>query len=246
MYKKTSQYLVKIANINKYMTIVDLACGTGVTTIEILKKAGTSGKIIGIDSSKEMLDIAKKKIKQKNVYFIQSPAEEIDQAIKGKVDLVLCNSAFWQMNMNRTLQSIKRILKNNGKFIFNIGSQFYKFPKNPRASRDVLFFSIMKEIAAELYGLKPKKRKLKLLDFETINKILKNNSFEIDSYKILEFRQTAKDTYEFFKIPVMTGWVFPNLNYSERMMILDKAYKKVDKSKKFTSKWIYFVTKKVA
>ena len=42
----------------------------------------------------------------------------------------------------------------------------------------------------------------------------------------------------------MTEGEFPNLSYSERMKILEKAYKKVDKSKKFTSKWIYFVTKK--
>ncbi len=90
VYRKTSKFLVRIAGIKKGITVVDLACGTGVTTREILKKTGSFGKVLGVDSSKEMLNIAKKKIKRKNVFFVHSSAEEIDRAIKEKVDLVLC------------------------------------------------------------------------------------------------------------------------------------------------------------
>lgn len=243
MYKKTSKFLVKIANIKKGMIIVDLACGTGITTREILKKLGTSGKVIGIDSSKEMLNVAKKKNKQKNVSFFQSKAEKINKIIKEKVDLVLCNSAFWQTNMNKTLIGIKKILKNDGKFIFNLPSQYYKFTKGPK---ETLFSPIMQQIATNIYRLKPKKKKLKLLDFETIIKILKNNCFKIVSYKTFEFKKTAKDVYEFLKIPIMTEKTFLSLKYSEKMKILDRAYKEVDKSRKFVRKWMYFVAKKSA
>lgn len=242
MYRKTSQFLVKTANIRKGMTIVDLACGTGVTTHEILKKLGSSGKIIDIDFSGEMLNIAKKRNKQKNISFIQSSAEKIDMLTKESIDLVLCNSAFWQMDMDKTLRCIKRILKKDGKFIFNLPNQYYKFPKK---TRNVLFFPIMQEIATKEYGLKPKKRKFKLFDFKSVNKIIKSNSFKISFCKTSAFKQTAKDIYEFYKIPVMTDKAFPNLDYSERMKILDQAYKRVDKSKEFISKWIYFVLKKL-
>lgn len=243
LYKKTSQFLVKISDIRKGMSIVDLACGTGVTTTEILKKLGTSGKIINIDLSKEMLGIARKKNKQKNVSFVQLPAEDISTMIKEKIDLVLCNSAFWQMDMNKTLLGIKKILKNDGKFIFNLPSQHFKFSKK---YRDVSLSPIMQEIAIKEYGLKPKNRKLKHLDFKTVDKIIKNNSFKIIFCKTLKLNQTAKDVYEFLKIPVMTERILPNIDYLERMKILDRAYKQINKSKKLQINWLCFVIKKSA
>lgn len=207
MYRKTSQFLVKLAEIKKGMVIVDLCCGTGIATKEILKKIGTSGKVIGVDSSKEMLVIAKKKFKQKNVSFIQTSEEEIVKIIKEKVDVVLCNSAFWQMNGDKALKTINSILKGDGKFAFNLPNQIYNIDSflSPEKSSII---SIMRKIRLE--------------------KMLASNFFKIISCKALKFRRTAKDKYEFLKIPIMTKRMFPNLDYSERLKILNKAYRTVN------------------
>ncbi len=247
-YKKTSKFLVKLAKIKKGTIIIDLACGTGITTKEILEKTGSFGKVIGVDLSKEMLNIAKKKIKQKNVSFIHSPAEEIDRVIKEKVDLILCNSAFFIMDMDKTLKSIRRVLRDGGMFIFNLSEQYHKFPKKLKINLHfpIILKMAMQKIVVEKYKykIKSEKEEIGFLNSKTINKVLKNNSFKIDYYKTLKLKRTPKDFYEFLKIPLMTRGMFPNLDYSERMEILDMAYKKVKKPKKFKMKWTYFVVTK--
>ena len=52
------------------MTILDLACGTGVSTKEILKNLGETGKIYAVDFSEAMLNLAKKEIKKIRMSFL--------------------------------------------------------------------------------------------------------------------------------------------------------------------------------
>ncbi len=219
MYRKTSQFLVKLADIKEGMSVVDLCCGTGIAIKEIIKELGTSGKVIGIDSSKEMLAIAKKKFKQKNVSFIQASGEEADKAIKEKADIVLCNSAFWHMNMDKALHGIKNVLKDDGKFVFNLPNHYIDIDVFINPKRASFFSNMLKAM---------------------LEKEIRNNSFRIESYKILELMRTAKDVYEFFKIPITLTF----LKQSERANILKEVYRQTDKSKKIKNKWICFVVKK--
>jgi len=51
--------LIKSARIRSGYTVLDLACGTGLVTEQILTKVG-KGQVYGVDSSKSSLDIARK------------------------------------------------------------------------------------------------------------------------------------------------------------------------------------------
>jgi ubiquinone/menaquinone biosynthesis C-methylase UbiE len=245
MYKKTSRFLVNLSKIKKEMVVLDLACGTGTTLKEILNKLKKTGKIIGIDSSKDMINIAEKKFKQKNISLFCLPAEKIDGVIKEKADLILCNSAFWQIKTSKLLTSVRKILKNKGKFIFNLPGQCYKFSTKPKKVKNVTILQNFDNIAIKKYGAKLKNvKKQNSWDFNSINKILKDNNFKIISFKILKNKRTVKDQYEFLKIPLMTSNRFFGLNYSKRMKILKEAYKKTKKINKIENKWIFFVVKK--
>ncbi|VVB76336.1 Ubiquinone biosynthesis O-methyltransferase [Candidatus Tiddalikarchaeum anstoanum] len=52
----------------KNKTILDLGCGTGRYAIPL----SNSNKVVGVDSSQSMLEIARKKIKNKNITFVNS------------------------------------------------------------------------------------------------------------------------------------------------------------------------------
>jgi ubiquinone/menaquinone biosynthesis C-methylase UbiE len=80
-YKKTNKKLIKLANIKNNSIIVDLACGTGITTQEILIKNPNIQKIYAVDFSSEMLDRAKNSIQSEKVIFINSDAENIEKVI---------------------------------------------------------------------------------------------------------------------------------------------------------------------
>ena len=58
-YKQTNEKLIKIADINPNQVVVDLACGTGLTTKEVLKNCPDVKKVYAIDFSEDMINVAK-------------------------------------------------------------------------------------------------------------------------------------------------------------------------------------------
>ena len=249
IYKKTSSDLVNIAKIKKGMVIIDLACGTGITTEKILKRIKGTGKIYAVDASLKMVEIAKKKIKNDNVVFVHSSAEKINKVIKEKADMVISNSAFWQMNTDKTLSALNSILKNDGKFIFNLPQQFFIFSQKPK---DDLISSSFRRLAVEIaikkYGFSPSNKKLSrrnLFNIRKIREILEDNNFVLDFYKIINYKRTPKDIYEFYKIPNFAENLLPGLSYEKKVNILNTAFKQLNiKTEYSNNKWIYFVARK--
>src|SRR3989344_2128089 len=79
-YRATSRDLVEFAQLQKGMSVVDLGCGTGVTTREILNVLGTTNIVYAVDYSPSMCKFAKKNVRDFfNVEFIQAAAENFHQ-----------------------------------------------------------------------------------------------------------------------------------------------------------------------
>ena len=94
-------------------TILDIACGTGTLAIELAQ----SGHVVrGIDSSPEMIRIAKSKsIKLPNLFFDVQDMVRFD--VDGKFDLVTCT--FDSINYIRKLNDLREML-------FRVASVLYK------------------------------------------------------------------------------------------------------------------------
>jgi ubiquinone/menaquinone biosynthesis C-methylase UbiE len=116
---KSTAKLVSIAEIRDDYKVLDLACGTGAVTKQILTKIGKNGQIVGIDSSKTAIKIAKKWNNRTNVDFIISDAEHF--TFNEKFDAVTCQYAlFFFPNVRKSLQNIKHCLKKNGALTLSV------------------------------------------------------------------------------------------------------------------------------
>ena len=74
----------------EYRRILDLACGTGNSTLAIAEKFPRS-EIVGIDLTKSYLDVAARKFKTRhvsNIELVHMPAEDMRQ-LPGEFDLVI-------------------------------------------------------------------------------------------------------------------------------------------------------------
>ena len=111
---RSSSELVKLANIRTGYTVLDLACGTGAITKRITTMVGSTGKVVGVDSSISAIKIAKKENNHKtNLDFVLSDAEFIK--FNKKFDVVTCQYAlFFFPNAHKVLLNIKQYLKKNG------------------------------------------------------------------------------------------------------------------------------------
>lgn len=238
-YIKTNEKLVEFADIQGNQIIVDLACGTGLTTKEILRKNPNVNKIFAIDFSKNMINVAKNYINSNKVSFIIGNANNINNLLKEKVDLIVCNSAFWQFdNLEKVLNSASKILKENGKFVFNLNQQFFNFTEIEKNQKLIIEF-IFKELKKRKYKTDNKiKSKLKM---DYILNIFSNSGFRLE--KVLNYNlgiRTLEDFVEFLKIPA-TATFFEGVNKKDQEDILKNVYENFNyKNIAINNRWIYF------
>lgn len=102
--------------------ILDLACGTGEATL-ILKKRGYT--VVGLDNSKEMIEVAKKKVGSEEIEFVIQDMRNFE--LDDKFDAVI--SLFDSLNnlekdedLYKTFRSVRKHIKNDGIFIFDMNT----------------------------------------------------------------------------------------------------------------------------
>ena len=119
-----NQITKEINPINK--SVLDVATGTGSLAIDLSKSAE---KVVGIDLSSKMLDVAEKKRKNDNLSFLLMDASCM-KFNDEEFDLVTISLGLHDMPLDiRTLvlKEVKRVLKRNGKlYILE-----YDLPQNP-------------------------------------------------------------------------------------------------------------------
>lgn len=244
-YKQTNEKLIKIADINPNQVVVDLACGTGLTTKEVLKNCPDVKKVYAIDFSEDMINVAKEFVQSKKVAFIVADAQDLDKFISEKVDVVLCNSAFWQFqNQNKVLNVILKILKDSGKFVFNLNQQFFDFGK-PEPNQKILINTIFSEMKER--GYEPSNKIAPKIDKEKIEELFSQAGYTLEKTETINIGpRKLDDFFNFFKIPA-TATFFENVTEEDQEQILSSAYEKL--KNQFTqiknNKWVYFVFKKI-
>jgi ubiquinone/menaquinone biosynthesis C-methylase UbiE len=155
MYRDTSRDLVELARPAPGAVVVDLACGTGVTTREILAALDQDGRVTGIDRSAAMLAVAGRSVTDSRGSWVRASAEEFDQAVPGPVDAVICNSAIWQTDFASTVRAAHAVLAPGGVLAFNIGAEFVRDTTDTTVPTRFPLMTMMCQIAADQYGWSP-------------------------------------------------------------------------------------------
>ncbi len=127
IYKKKN-YKKEFLNIQKNLltntpiikNILDIGCGTGLFTKFFAKKYDSN--ILGIDASKYMLEIAKKKIKNKNIKFKLQKLEKFSSKKQFEIIYSLFHVLSYQtkkLNIEKFFKIAGNNLKKDGLFIFD-------------------------------------------------------------------------------------------------------------------------------
>ncbi len=93
--------------------VLDVGCGTGYPAVEILRKMPSDARLIAIDESSAMLDVARKKIQEagyKGVFFRTESAEPKLSFADDVYDAVVCNLGVSEMeNPGRAIADFARV-----------------------------------------------------------------------------------------------------------------------------------------
>jgi SAM-dependent methyltransferase len=249
MYQDTSRDLIAMAGLSADAAVLDLACGTGVTSREILAVLGPGGKVIGVDKSAAMLAMAARAIADRRVTWVQAPAENVDRHVTVPVDAVVCNSAIWQTDLAATTAAVRNLLAARGHFVFNVGARFIVRQGDPDFPADrPSLISIMREIAAREYTWRPPQpgtppRGRPRLSQESICRCLDRAGFDVEQVAEFTYQQDAEAERAWFSVPVFTRDHLPGLPYQERMRVLAKAYARLGPGQPEQTHWVAFAAR---
>ena len=88
--------------------MLDLACGTGLVTIPAKHHVGPTGKVMGIDFSDGMLEVARRKTSEQGlqISYIEHNITDLGSLDLAKFDVITCASAL--LLMPNPLHAVKR------------------------------------------------------------------------------------------------------------------------------------------
>ena len=99
--------------------ILDIGCGFG-DLLKFFRNSGHNSELVGIDISDGMIEEAR--LDNSNIKFSVADAENMDFN-DNSFDIVICKHALYHFNdIDKVINEVFRILKDNGKFIITINS----------------------------------------------------------------------------------------------------------------------------
>ncbi|OUQ25836.1 hypothetical protein B5E77_10175 [Lachnoclostridium sp. An131] len=115
----------------KDKAVMDIGCGYGAMTIKI---ANSGAKyVLGIDSSKKMIQKGMLENSHENITYKVLPAEQIASSIHEKFDLIVsCLAIHYVEDFQKLFSDIYNLLEQNGNFIFSMEHPMYTASKFPQ------------------------------------------------------------------------------------------------------------------
>jgi ubiquinone/menaquinone biosynthesis C-methylase UbiE len=104
-------------------TVLDVACGEGHLSRKLAESVKGKIQITGIDASKTLIEIAKKRNKTFSdcLEFRVGDASRMDQVPSNTFDIVICNMALMFIKQyEEAIREVARVLKPRGMFIFSL------------------------------------------------------------------------------------------------------------------------------
>jgi ubiquinone/menaquinone biosynthesis C-methylase UbiE len=183
--------------------VLDVSCGTGWPTIEILRRMKDGSRLIAIDASSAMLDVARRKVAdlgplgKRGVFFRTESAVPKLSFTDDVYDLVVCNLGLDEMpSLDSALRDFSRVAKRGGEVrcTLPLEGTFQEFHD---LYREVLIKHDRHEALERL-----EKHIARYPTIDNVERAMRNASLDGD-IEIEEFTLLFKSSREFFFAPVI-------------------------------------------
>lgn len=105
--------ILELAEIKDNSKILDVGTGTGILISYLLEKLPS--KLVGVDISENMIEVAKNKYKDKNVQFVVSDIMDFNE---NKYDYIFIYSAYPHFkDKEKLFEHLSKLLNSNGKIV---------------------------------------------------------------------------------------------------------------------------------
>ncbi len=121
-----TQALFQMSGATTDLDVCDLACGEGHLTRML---APNARNVIGVDFSGRLLEQARQQTTNHNVRFVHDDVQYLSSLPNAYFDLVVSNLALMDIpDLSAVYQSVARVLRSSGRFVFSITHPCYQAP----------------------------------------------------------------------------------------------------------------------
>jgi SAM-dependent methyltransferase len=126
LFRQSNQSLVAAAELQPGMRVIDLGCGSGLTSLAALEAVPEGLELILVDSSPSMVEAARRRVGARASAYHVADAADLAPLVAGKVDRVLCNLALWYFkDPEAVLRQLRKVIKPTGRLCFSLLGTFF-------------------------------------------------------------------------------------------------------------------------
>ena len=236
IYRTLNEHLCELAKVERARRILDLACGTGATTLECLKHMPADAEIVGVDASQEMVDVARENVQDPRAEFFVAPAASVGGIVDGPFDRVVCNAAFWQFPAARpVLIALSTLVAPRGLFVFNVPAERVAGESAPVHA----FQAALARCLEERIG-KASDPPSSTFNPERFADDARETNFDIVDRERFVYHGEQGELVDLMTIPAMLAPLAPGLSHDECEAALEAARRRIDPEQPVEVPWIYF------
>ncbi|MGD8394909.1 MAG: methyltransferase domain-containing protein [Candidatus Eiseniibacteriota bacterium] len=236
LYRASSRGLVELLAPAPDAHILDIGCGTGVSTLAVLERLGPGGRVTGIDASGSQIACARGAVVDDRATFVQVPPDDPSGAVGATFDGALSSAAFWQILLEPMLRFLARALHPGSKLVFNMfpdalpGVAAAAEPpfrkREDRASASASLERLMLRTARARYGYEHPGRPAR--DRERYESwfldALDQAGFKRGRSRCRHLERTPEEARAWYAIPIFRRNVVPGLSIEESAAVLEEAW----------------------
>jgi ubiquinone/menaquinone biosynthesis C-methylase UbiE len=203
-FRRLNSELIEIMDLTPNARVLDVGCGTGASSIQILN-ALPSGKVWGLDNSPEMLNKARDNYGDSNrIVFVEGDASNLSNYFEEEFDAIIYSASIFLIpDYGKSLRQARSLLAENGQIGLTFMDGVYD-------SDGANLFVTANEIGKVGVSTKKPVRIEDLCSFFS-------DTFPNSASFVKEFQLAEPVLREFFSIPAMSAGLFPGFDYAERV-----------------------------
>ncbi|WP_326681662.1 class I SAM-dependent methyltransferase [Streptomyces sp. NBC_01237] len=241
MYDTTSRDLARRAQLDNADLVVDLCGGAGATARALLDLLPARARVVSLDSAAAMQQVGRRTLPDPRLTWVTASAEQLSNHLApGSVDVVVCNSALWKTDVPAVCEAAARVLRPQGRFVFNIGGGFagVRHPDEETSARPSLN-TFIRQIAEADHGYiaPPLGRTDPKLPPETITQHLNSAGLYVTDAEVTAQHSTMAEKKAWLSIPLFAR-PEGNFTHEQRMEILEAAYARTVPEARLVTSWL--------
>jgi SAM-dependent methyltransferase len=231
MYRETSADLVDHLGIPGNGKILDLACGTGVTTGVLLERLGEDGVVWAVDASEPMLAIARTRVPDSRVRWRSGKALDVARLIEHGLDDAVCNSAIWQLGHLRSVfAAVRTVLHPGGQFACNWGEGFIADapPGGSVNKQDLPLIEVARSHALLGSSGRLAFQPSPWPSIDQVVSAIESAGFDLIERWWVQQSSSPEARYEWWKVPAFSDWFLGHVPHERRRELVNEAWARWD------------------